>query len=83
MCTQLWLQNGQLHLIPLSIRSTSSQPRQIPDDEDDTNTHDPEVYLSEEDGVRYARTGNYRADDKMENAVWERIAWYVTLDQPS
>ncbi len=76
--TQLWLQDAHLHLIPLSIRSSAStMPRQMPDDEEGGRQYDPEAWISEEDAVRAVRTGKYKADEKMEQAVWERIAWYV------
>ncbi|WVQ62522.1 uncharacterized protein L199_000664 [Kwoniella botswanensis] len=75
---RLWLQGGHLHLIPLSIRSTSlnSKPRQIPDDEDMEKQFDPESYISEEDAIRAIRTGKYRVEEKMEQAVWDRISCY-------
>ncbi|KAK6905382.1 hypothetical protein I203_106209 [Kwoniella mangroviensis CBS 8507] len=75
---RLWLQGGHLHLIPLSIRSTpsSSKPRQIPDDEDMEKQFDPESYISEEDAIKAVRTGRYRVDEKMEQAVWDRISCY-------
>jgi hypothetical protein len=74
--SQLWLADGHLHLVPLSFRSSSSGlPRSIPDDEDEEKRFDPEAYLSEEDGVQAVRTGKYRAEGNMEDAVWERIAW--------
>ena len=76
LTTQLWLQDGHLHLIPLSVRSSSSGlPRSVPDDEDEEKRFDPESYLSEEDGVSAVRTGKYRASSAMEGAVWDRIAW--------
>ncbi|WWD09089.1 hypothetical protein V865_007209 [Kwoniella europaea PYCC6329] len=75
---RLWLQGGHLHLIPLSIRSTSSssEPRRIPDDEDMEKQFDPECYISEEDSIRAVRTGKYRVEEKMEQAVWDRISCY-------
>ncbi|WVQ93806.1 hypothetical protein IAU59_000884 [Kwoniella sp. CBS 9459] len=74
---RLWLQGGHLHLIPLSVRSAlSSKPRQILDDDELERQFDPDAYLSEEDAVRAIRSGKYRAEDKMERAVWRRIACY-------
>lgn len=72
---RLWLQAGHLHLIPLSVRSHGSAPRQIPDEEEEEKRYDPEAWISEEDAVRAVRTGKYRAEEKMEKAVWARIAW--------
>ncbi|OCF36141.1 hypothetical protein I317_01022 [Kwoniella heveanensis CBS 569] len=74
---RLWLQDGHLHLIPLSVRTaSSSRPRQILDDDELERQYDPEAYLSEEDAVRAVRTGKYRSEDKMERAVWQRISCY-------
>jgi hypothetical protein len=72
---QLWLQDGHLHLVPLSVRSsTTGLPRPIPDEEEDERRFDAETYLNEENGVSAVRTGKYRAEDKMEQAVWDRIS---------
>jgi hypothetical protein len=68
---RLWLQNGNLHLIPLSIRSTPPKARQIPDEEDE-ESFDPDAWLSEKDALRAVRTGKYRAEE-LESAVWKRI----------
>jgi hypothetical protein len=77
---QLWLKDGHLHLIPLSVRSsTSGLPRQIPDDEEDSRNFDPEAYISEKDGVEAVNTGKYQVEAKMETSVWERIIGYVNL----
>ncbi|WVF66182.1 hypothetical protein IAT40_000922 [Kwoniella sp. CBS 6097] len=74
---RLWLQGGHLHLIPLSVRSSSSsRPRQILDDDELQRQFDPEAYISEEDAIRAVRTGKYRAEDKIERAVWKRIDCY-------
>ncbi|WWC85946.1 uncharacterized protein L201_000816 [Kwoniella dendrophila CBS 6074] len=73
---RLWLQCGHLHLIPLSVRSISSKPRQIPDDEDMDRQYDPEAYISEEDAISAVRTGRYKAEERMEKAVWERVSCY-------
>jgi hypothetical protein len=74
---RVWLMGGNLHLLPLSVRSDSSLPRPIPDDEADERAYDPEAYISPEDAVRAVRMGNYRADERMERAVWDRIKQYV------
>ncbi|WWC66704.1 uncharacterized protein I206_100608 [Kwoniella pini CBS 10737] len=73
---RLWLQGGYLHLIPLSVRSIASKPRAIPDDEDMEKQYDPEAYISEEDAIQAVQTGKYRADEKVERAVWDRISCY-------
>ncbi|WRT63689.1 uncharacterized protein IL334_000612 [Kwoniella shivajii] len=73
---RLWLQGGHLHLIPLSVRSTSSRPKQISDDKDMEKQFDPDAYISEEGALRAVRTGKYKADDKMERSVWSRISCY-------
>ncbi|KAK8845462.1 hypothetical protein IAR55_006175 [Kwoniella newhampshirensis] len=74
---RLWLQGDHLHLLPLSIRSSSStRPKQFRDDDDNERDYDPEAWISEVDAVRAVRTGNYRAEEKMERAVWDRIACY-------
>lgn len=69
---RLWLKDGQLHLIPLSIRSTPPKPKQIPDDEEEEK-YDPDAWISEEDAMKAVRTGKYRAES-LEQAVWGRIA---------
>jgi hypothetical protein len=80
---QLWLHNGHLHLLPLSIRSSaSSRSQQIPDmdDEDDGKPQtDAETWISEEDAIKAVRTDRHRADNNLEGAVWERIDWWVAV----
>jgi hypothetical protein len=74
---RLWLQGGQLHLIPLSIRSTAPKARQIPDDEDEQKQRfDEDAWISEDDALKTIRDGKgkWRAEE-VEKAVWERIAW--------
>ncbi|ORX34672.1 SGT1 protein-domain-containing protein [Kockovaella imperatae] len=66
---RLWLQGGHLHLIPLDIRSLSIS-KQIRDDDEEE-----EATLTEEDGVKAARTGKYRAQ-AIERAVWSRVEGY-------
>ena len=74
------MNDGHLHLIPLSIRTSSSGlPRRITDNDEDEKRFDPESWLSEADGVAAVRTGKHRAEEKMEAAVWDRIARYVYL----
>jgi len=72
---RLWLQNGNLHLIPLSIRSTTPKARQIPDEEDEER-FDPDAWLSEKDALGAVRTGKYRAEE-IEKVVWKRIDGYA------
>lgn len=83
---RLWLQGGHLHLIPLSVKSShGSAPRQMSgmDEDDEGGTGgggrrvDTDAFISEEDAVRAVRTGKYRAEGRMEKAVWARIDWYV------
>ncbi len=72
---RLWLQDGGLHLIPLEIRSGGERPASQfveEDDEDGGNRSGP--WISEEDGIKAVRSGKYR-NEKVEAAVWERIAW--------
>ncbi|WWD22408.1 hypothetical protein CI109_106899 [Kwoniella shandongensis] len=74
---RLWLHSAHLHLLPLSVRSSSaSRPKQLPDDDNDYRQYDPEAWLNEVDAVRAVRTGKYGAEEKMERAVWNRIACY-------
>jgi hypothetical protein len=47
----------------------------VPDEDAEERRFDPEAYVSEEDGVAAVRTGRYQAEQAMENAVWDRIAW--------
>jgi len=64
----------------LTVRSSpASRPKQLSDDQyDDTGrAFDPDAWVSEADALAAVRTGKYRAEDKMENAVWERISWWV------
>ena len=73
---KVWLKDGHLHLVPLSIRSsTSGLPRRVPDEDQEERRFDPEAYVSEEDGIAAVRTGKYQAGREVENAVWDRIAW--------
>lgn len=74
---RLWLKDGQLHLIPLSIRSAAPKARQIPDDENEEK-YDPDAWISEEDAMGAVRSGKYR-EESLERAVWERIARYVSI----
>lgn len=71
---RLWLYGGHLHLIPLSVRSSSKSARLIPDDDALERQYDPEAYLSEEDAITAVRTGKYRAEINLEKAVWDRIS---------
>ncbi|ORY34285.1 SGT1 protein-domain-containing protein [Naematelia encephala] len=74
---RLWLCNAHLHLIPLSVRSsTSGVPRAIPDDESLERQYDPDAFLTPEDAVKAVRTGKYCADANIEGAVWRRISGY-------
>lgn len=81
LTSQLWLSGGHLHLIPLSVRSSSSSlPKQLADDQYDDGSgraFDPDAWVSEADALAAVRTGKYRADAGVENAVWERISWCV------
>jgi hypothetical protein len=78
LTVQLWLSGGHLHLIPLTVRSTSaSRPKQLADDQYDAagRAFDPDAWVSEADALAAVRTGKYRAEAAMQNAVWERISW--------
>ncbi|KAE8543115.1 hypothetical protein D1P53_000602 [Cryptococcus gattii VGV] len=68
---RLWLSNGHLHLLPLSIHSPSP-PHQLPDD----LSFDSSIYLSETDAHRAVQTGKYLAPKEVESAVWERLKGY-------
>ena len=69
---RLWLNNGNLHLIPLSIRSTPPKARQMPDVEDE-DTFDPDAWISEGDALKAVRSGKFRAEE-LEKVVWKRIS---------
>ncbi|WVQ80382.1 hypothetical protein IAT38_002487 [Cryptococcus sp. DSM 104549] len=69
---RLWLQAAHLHLLPLTIRSTTSAPRQL----SDTDDFSPTSHLSTPDALRAVRTGRYRASSRMEDAVWARVNGY-------
>ena len=62
---QLWLKDGQLHLIPLDVQSRLPDGR-VRDDADD------EATLTDTDGLKAVRTGKCRAE-AVEQAVWNRI----------
>lgn len=66
-------------MIPLNIRSskTGLPRRMVDEDEEEHRKYDHEAWLNEQDGVRAVRTGRYRADEKMERVVWDRISWSV------
>ncbi|KIR43811.1 hypothetical protein I307_00147 [Cryptococcus deuterogattii 99/473] len=68
---RLWLSNGHLHLLPLSVHSPSP-PHQLPDD----LSFDSSIYLSETDALRAVQTGKYLAPKEVESAVWERLKSY-------
>lgn len=71
---RLWLSGGQLHLIPLSVRSSKGSVRFVPDDETLERQFDPDAQLSEEDAIAAVRTGRYQASREVRSAVWDRIS---------
>lgn len=84
MLVQLWLSQGHLHLLPLSVRSsTSGLPRQILDEDEQQRSFDPENWVSEEDAIAAVRTGKYRAENSLEAAIWDRISQSVHESTPS
>ena len=71
---RLWLSAGQLHLIPLSVRSSKGSVRFVPDDETLERQYDPDAQLSEEDAIAAVRTERYQASRDIQSAIWDRIA---------
>jgi hypothetical protein len=69
---RLWLQGGNLHLIPLSIRSAPPKAKQMPDEESEVR-YDPDAWISEKDALGAVRSGKWRTKE-IEQAVWRRIA---------
>ncbi|WVO14827.1 hypothetical protein L204_102466 [Cryptococcus depauperatus] len=68
---RLWLSNGRLHLLPLTVHSPTP-PHQLPDSMD----VDSFITLTVSDALEAVREGNYFAPEKVEGAVWNRIKGY-------